>query len=696
MKNVSSEYKNNIKKFGKEIDCKVSYYENNTLVELEAKDLLNVSLHYEGALMKSVMAQLDIESTSDIPVEKTIDVEFGVKVGNEYEYITLGTFKVVKSEKQEDKNTYKLTCYDFLVNAMKDYKQLSHYVLTEDEEFIDDKNYYIIVNNEYRLYTGERTGNPSSLNLYEYVYVTFPLTIREYITYLCSNIGIEFQNVSDTFPNYDKVMTEDMFLYNDGSSLGYTYRDVLDQLAEVTASIICINSFGKLELRRIDNKKEQLTNKSQYNNTANNVSGIFNDSNGSIRIYGTADTSGNAQITLTQVPISITSGTKVQFSSVKPMPRQIYIHAHLVGGGYQNIAISSGSRSSPVVTLEGDIDYYNLRFSTVKNTSYDFTTYLSLIIVEDEPVVEEAVIDESSLKNINVKFGKKFGPINSIVLSRAGESDNVYRDDPESVQENGRCEIKIIDNQIMSKNDREDYLPDILEQLDGLYYYVNDFESTGITYLELGDRFDVSIDNELYSCLMLNDEINITQGLSENVFTELPEETETDYTKADKTDRRINETYIIVDKQNGEIRSRISTLDKKLYGDDGEQGDIDKLYSGIKETSDSITVEVGREVSKIIGDRVYEKTTIVKITEEGLNVSTSDSRINTQLDNDSFEIKDQGGTTLAFIGYDVNEQTSKAEMDNLTIKKYLTAGNHRIEKFERNYEDRTGFFYIGG
>ena len=30
----------------------------------------------------------------------------------------------------------------------------------------------------------------------------------------------------------------------------------------------------------------------------------------------------------------------------------------------------------------------------------------------------------------------------------------------------------------------------------------------------------------------------------------MPEETETDYTKADKTDRRINQTYLIVDKQN--------------------------------------------------------------------------------------------------------------------------------------------------
>ena len=34
-------------------------------------------------------------------------------------------------------------------------------------------------------------------------------------------------------------------------------------------------------------------------------------------------------------------------------------------------------------------------------------------------------------------------------------------------------------------------------------------------------------------------------------------------------------------------------------------------------------------------------------------------------------------------------------MDNLTVRNYFIAGNHRIENFERNGENRTGYFYIG-
>ena len=59
---------------------------------------------------------------------------------------------------------------------------------------------------------------------------------------------------------------------------------------------------------------------------------------------------------------------------------------------------------------------------------------------------------------------------------------------------------------------------------------------------------------------MLNDEINIKQGLQENIFTEMPEQGETDYTKADKTDRKINQTYLIVDKQNNAIEGMSSQI----------------------------------------------------------------------------------------------------------------------------------------
>ena len=118
----------------------------------------------------------------------------------------------------------------------------------------------------------------------------------------------------------------------------------------------------------------------------------------------------------------------------------------------------------------------------------------------------------------------------------------------------------ISENQFMNFNDRVDYLQELSDKLFGVEYYLNDFVSTGIMYYDLLDMYNVKIGDKTYNCLMLNDEQDITQGLEENIYTERPEKSETDYTKADKTDRKINQTYIIVDKQNQEIDMVVSNV----------------------------------------------------------------------------------------------------------------------------------------
>ena len=371
MKAHTSNLKNQIKTMGRELDSKISYTLNGVNVELGKEQLNSITPTYQGALLKSVMKELDIDSNVYIPEKTILNYQFGVKVNGEYEYINFGNYVVYKAEKQEDTNSYKLTCYDKMLYSMVDYEKMN---------------------------------------------ITYPISIRDYIKAICDKLGLTFANASDTFANYDKQIQNELYLDEDENSLGYTFRDVLDELSQVTASCICINGNDELEIRYI------------------------NDTN---------DT-----------------------------------------------------------------------------------------------------IDEEFLKDVNVKFGEKFGAVNTVVLSRSADSDNVYY--PETLPENP-YEFKISDNQIMNFNDRSDYLPDIYEKLNGLEFYINDFSSTGICYYELLDRYNVKIGDNTYSCIMLNDEINITQGLEENVFTEMPEETQTDYTKADKTDRKVNQTYIIANKQKGEI-----------------------------------------------------------------------------------------------------------------------------------------------
>lgn len=201
---------------------------------------------------------------------------------------------------------------------------------------------------------------------------------------------------------------------------------------------------------------------------------------------------------------------------------------------------------------------------------------------------------------------KNIGPINSIVLSRSSESDNVYLQDAESVTENGLCEVKIVDNQIMNFNNRSDFLQGILNALDGLEYYINNFNSTGILYYEVGDLYNVQVGEQVYKCLMLNDEINVTTGIEELIHTEAPEQSETDYEKADKTDMKINKTYLIVDKQNQTIESVVETV-----------GDQNNKISQITQTVD----ELNSKIQDIADITTYGESDSAYVELEGINQS---------------------------------------------------------------------------
>lgn len=496
MKAHTNDYKDKIKLHGKQIDSLITYEIGGVTTELGKEELNSVTPHYEGSILKSVMRQLDIDSNVDIPIGTILNYQFGLFVDRyyettdetyqadtnyyeldddeyvllvvgtdytvgdsitdtiynytDYEYVNYGNYIVYSNEKQEDTNSYKIVCYDKLLYSMVDYAK---YRLTKDTTFIGGKTYYQYINDNYTQYTGSTEGNPSELSLYERLDITYPINIREYIGVICNWLGLTFKNSANTFANYNRTIQSELFLDNSGKSIGYKFRDVFDQLAEVTASTICINE---------------------------------------------------------------------------------------------------------------DDDELEIRYI---NDSYD-------------------EIDEEYLKNVNVNFGQKYGPVNSIVLSRSAESDNVYIQDAQSIQDNGLTEIKIKDNQFMNFNDRSSYLPDLLARLGGLQYYLNDFSSTGITYYNLCDRYNASIRDNTYSCIMFNDEVDITQGLEELVNTKMPEETETDYSKADKTDMKINQTYLIVDKQNQTISSVVSNVTEQNNKISQITQTVDELNSKISDIAD--------------------------------------------------------------------------------------------------------------
>lgn len=202
-------------------------------------------------------------------------------------------------------------------------------------------------------------------------------------------------------------------------------------------------------------------------------------------------------------------------------------------------------------------------------------------------------IDESYLDEDNITIGEKY-IINSLVFSRAEESDNIYRKDDESVATNGLHEYRISDNQLLSTNDRSDYIEEMFEYLKTLSFYTFDVQSKGILFLEVCDIFNFVLNGITYKTILLNNEIELEDGLIEKLYTDEPKETETEYKYADTTDKKINQTYILVDKQN----QKITQLTEQTTEHETKLTQQEQDINGIKQTVSNIA-EYKRETAGV-------------------------------------------------------------------------------------------------
>lgn len=222
------------------------------------------------------------------------------------------------------------------------------------------------------------------------------------------------------------------------------------------------------------------------------------------------------------------------------------------------------------------------------------------------------IIDDMYMKDSNVTISEKVF-FNSLVFSRAEDSDTIYRKNQESIDENGLHEFKISDLQVLSTNDRDLYIDELWQYLKTFKYYIFDIETYGIMFMDIADRFTLKIKENFYQTLLLNDEINITQGLSETIYSDKPNESETDYKYSDTTDKRINQTYLIVDKQNQKITAltsevnqydnRISTVEQTV---DSLTQKVEAGYDFVRETSGNGNVLI---TDAVVGDLLYLKIT---------------------------------------------------------------------------------------
>ena len=85
-----------------------------------------------------------------------------------------------------------------------------------------------------------------------------------------------------------------------------------------------------------------------------------------------------------------------------------------------------------------------------------------------------------------LKYKPKYGPVNSLVLARTPQEDNVAVADNASVANNGRTEVKLANNEILD-DDRRKLITPIFNSIKDFSHYPFEAETTGFGWYKPGD-----------------------------------------------------------------------------------------------------------------------------------------------------------------------------------------------------------------
>lgn len=368
-------------------------------------------------------------------------------------------------------------------------------------------------------------------------------------------------------------------------------------------------------------------------------------------------------------------------------------------------------------TMESDI-YKGINY-TYRDVLHDIGQATATLFIIKENEIKKATfgtstitINDDILKNQNIALGEHFGPINVIVLTRSGESDSIYY--PEALPDNP-IEFRIADNQLMNDNERVQYLEAIYNNLKGIEFDIFDTSLVGYGGFDPLAKVKIATGGKEYNSYVFNNEITISQGYDEVIYTEMPEESNTNYKASDTTDKRINQAFILVDKQNQTIETFTNKVDNISIKDNNDYQEILEKFDNYVPISDFVTIEKSvrqlqtdtytkTEINTKLVDGSVEKvmTTSGTFDENGMHYEKTNAKTKTTINEIGVVVKDSTGSTsksLLFAGYVDNNNTEFANFknqtivgsDNIVVREFLIVGdNSRIQ----DYEDGGGIFIL--
>lgn len=235
-------------------------------------------------------------------------------------------------------------------------------------------------------------------------------------------------------------------------------------------------------------------------------------------------------------------------------------------------------------------------------------------VIVGYPTQTNDTIDEEYLKDTNVRMSEKIGVINSVAIIDTENNLEYIQEDAESIKANEMTRVTITDNLLALNGDSNTIALNILNKLNGLYYYQNDLQTTGVCYYDFLDIFNVEARGNTYQCLLLNNEITITQGIEEHIFTERFEEVEkssNEYETSTMTNKEIQFTF---NQQEGKLESKV---EKNGVISAINQSAEEIQINANKLSFEGATIDMTADNVKIQGENLRIEGDEIEITDDG-------------------------------------------------------------------------------
>ena len=179
---------------------------------------------------------------------------------------------------------------------------------------------------------------------------------------------------------------------------------------------------------------------------------------------------------------------------------------------------------------------------------------------------------------------ESYGPINSLVLARDPQNDNVYIQNEESIESNGLLELKINNNPILDIDRFQSRLP-IWDRIKGFSYQPVTINSQGFFHLDPGDIVQVETnDGDYIDAIIMNHNIDFNGGAASLISSPALSRAEINYSIASSIESKLLRTELKVDKIKGEIVSSIEDIEKTI-----ERIQVENLNISIEQSQIAIT-----------------------------------------------------------------------------------------------------------